>query len=169
LGAIRGIAQTVSYEVSLMFFFLAIICLINSFNLSENFNNQEYVWFIAFIYPIFIIWLISSLAESNRSPFDFADGESELVSEFNVEYGGGGFALLFLSEYASIIFISIMFMGGLKNVILFNILRMFFWIIFIWIRGTHTRLRYDKLMMLEWKSLLPFSLGYFLYFYCLGL
>jgi len=113
------------------FFFLSIICLINSFNLSEIFCNLEYVWFVTFLYPIFTIWLISSLAETNRSPFDFAEGESELVSGFNVEYRRGGFALLFLAEYASIVFIRyfivLMFMeGGLKNIILFNILIMFF-------------------------------------------
>lgn len=112
--------------------------------------------------------MISSLAETNRTPFDFAEGESELVSGFNIEYGAGGFALIFLAEYASILFMSILFC------ILFfgsNVISFFFFLklnfisfLFIWLRGSLPRYRYDKLMYLAWKSYLPISL-FFLFFY----
>jgi len=173
LGAIRGVAQTVSYEVSLAFFFIGLICLTGSFNFFCFSQYQEYVYFMFLILPLFFMWLLSRLAETNRTPFDFAEGESELVSGFNIEYGRGGFAILFLAEYARIIFMSylivVMFLGGLKNVYLLNIIGVFFCFVFVWMRGTYPRFRYDKLMMLAWKSLLPVSLRLFIFFYFVGL
>lgn len=169
LGAIRGVAQTVSYEVSIAFFFIALICLRGRFNLSYFSLHQEITYFLILIFPLFIIWLITSLAETNRTPFDFAEGESELVSGFNVEYGRGGFALLFLAEYGRIIFISyfivILFFGGFINVIMLNFYGVLICVVFVWIRGTYPRLRYDKLIIIAWKSLLPVSLCYLIFFY----
>jgi len=103
------------------------------------------------------------VAETNRTPFDFAEGESELVSGFNIEYGRGGFALLFLAEYGIIIFISYLvcylFFGGLGNILLLNIKGLFFCFFFLWVRGTYPRFRYDKLIGLVWRDILPISLN----------
>nr|QGQ56375.1 NADH dehydrogenase subunit 1 [Brachystomella parvula] len=169
LGAVRGVAQTISYEISLAFFFLIFVLMIFSFNFSNFSVNQEYAYFFYMLLPIFLMWLASMLAETNRTPFDFAEGESELVSGFNIEYGSGGFALLFLAEYASIIFMSylmvLIFFGGFKSLVLFNFLGWFFCFLFIWVRGTYPRLRYDKLMSLAWKSFLPNSLSFLMFIY----
>nr|YP_010626540.1 NADH dehydrogenase subunit 1 [Anurida maritima]WBK17669.1 NADH dehydrogenase subunit 1 [Anurida maritima] len=173
LGAMRGVAQTISYEVSLILFFLSVVCLTGGYNFLLFHVNQEYISYLFVMYPVFIMWLISALAETNRTPFDFAEGESELVSGFNVEYGSGGFAILFLGEYASIVFMSylmvIMFLGGLSNMYVVNMLGVWFCFVFIWMRGTYPRLRYDKLMMLAWKSLLPASLSLVMFYYLVGL
>lgn len=106
LGATRGVAQTISYEVSIALIFLSFIFVIGFYNFEKFFLYQSIIWFLAVSLPIFLCWLGSILAETNRTPFDFAEGESELVSGFNIEYGRGGFALLFLAEYGRIIFIS---------------------------------------------------------------
>nr|NP_976164.1 NADH dehydrogenase subunit 1 [Gomphiocephalus hodgsoni]AAO43670.1 NADH dehydrogenase subunit 1 [Gomphiocephalus hodgsoni] len=173
LGAIRGVAQTISYEVALALFFLSSIFLVGFYSIYEFAKNQEYLWMMVFMFPIFLSWLSSSLAETNRTPFDFAEGESELVSGFNVEYGSGGFALLFLAEYSSIIFMSylmaLMFFGGLSNLIMLNIMGVMFCFLFIWVRGTLPRLRYDKLMGLAWKSYLPISLNFLLFYMMVGI
>jgi NADH-ubiquinone oxidoreductase chain 1 len=170
LGAMRGVAQTISYEVRIALIFLSIIFLIEGYEVYKFINHQDIIWFIIFIFPIFLGWLISSLAETNRTPFDFAEGESELVSGFNIEYGRGGFALLFLAEYGRIIFISflsvVLFFGGVINFfIFFMLLSCFFCFWFIWIRGVLPRHRYDKLIDLAWKGLLPISL-IILFFFC---
>lgn len=169
LGAVRGVAQTISYEISLAFFFLIFVLLIFSFNFFKFSLNQEYLYFFFILLPVFLMWIASMLAETNRTPFDFAEGESELVSGFNIEYGGGGFALLFLSEYARIIFISyfivLVFFGGFNNLLLFNLLGWVFCFVFIWVRGTYPRLRYDKLISLAWKSFLPRSLRFLIFIY----
>jgi NADH-ubiquinone oxidoreductase chain 1 len=118
LGGLRAVAQTISYEVRLALILLRFILLVGGFNLIDLGVNQERIWFIFLIYPLSLAWLASILAETNRTPFDFAEGESELVSGFNVEYRSGGFALIFISEYARILFIrlifSLLFLGPLN-------------------------------------------------------
>jgi NADH-ubiquinone oxidoreductase chain 1 len=162
LGAIRGVAQTVSYEVSIALIFISLIFLTMDYKIHKLRVIQLDVWFIFIFMPIFYMWLVSILAETNRTPFDFAEGESELVSGFNIEYGRGGFAFLFLAEYGRIIFIrylvGVLFFGGLFNLIFINIISVYFCFWFIWVRGTMPRYRYDKLIGLAWKVFLPASL-----------
>lgn len=168
LGAMRGVAQTISYEVRIALIFISFIFVLGSYSLKNFSLNQSFVWFIFIRLPIYFCWVTSILAETNRTPFDFAEGESELVSGFNVEYGRGGFALLFLAEYGRIIFISylrvVLFLGGGLNLVLFNFLGCFLCFWFIWVRGTLPRYRYDKLMYLAWKIFLPLSLNFMLAF-----
>nr|YP_010710300.1 NADH dehydrogenase subunit 1 [Dyscolus fusipalpis]WCS91868.1 NADH dehydrogenase subunit 1 [Dyscolus fusipalpis]WCS91998.1 NADH dehydrogenase subunit 1 [Dyscolus fusipalpis] len=168
LGGLRAVAQTISYEVSLALILMSFMVLIESFSLMEFMQYQKFVWMIFLSLPLGFVWFVSSLAETNRTPFDFAEGESELVSGFNVEYSSGGFALIFLSEYSSILFMSmlfcVMFLGSDLMSILFFLKVVFLAFSFIWVRGTLPRYRYDKLMYLAWKSFLPLSLNYlFLY------
>nr|YP_009564087.1 NADH dehydrogenase subunit 1 [Upogebia bowerbankii]QAX91450.1 NADH dehydrogenase subunit 1 [Upogebia bowerbankii] len=168
LGSLRAVAQTISYEVSLALILLSMIFLIGGFNMNLFNYYQESTWLVWFYLPLAMIWFVSCLAETNRTPFDFAEGESELVSGFNTEYSAGGFALIFMAEYASILFMSalfvIVFMGGSPCSILFYLKLSLIVFIFVWVRGTLPRLRYDKLMYLAWKSFLPISLNY-LFFY----
>nr|WGO57885.1 NADH dehydrogenase subunit 1 [Blattella parilis] len=168
LGGLRAVAQTISYEVSLALILLSFVFLIGSYNLFLFYSFQFYIWFIFITFPLALVWFTSCLAETNRTPFDFAEGESELVSGFNVEYSSGGFALIFLAEYASILFMSmlfcILFLGGDTNSLFFYIKLSFMSFLFIWVRGTLPRFRYDKLMYLAWKSFLPMSLNYLLFF-----
>nr|YP_002418806.1 NADH dehydrogenase subunit 1 [Nezara viridula]ABM63317.1 NADH dehydrogenase subunit 1 [Nezara viridula] len=165
LGSIRSVAQVISYEVSLIMIMLCIVMFVFSYNLMDFMYYQKYIWFMFLSFPLFFCWLSSCLAETNRSPFDFAEGESELVSGFNVEYSSGGFAFIFLSEYMNIIFMSmlsvIMFMGcDLMSIMFyFKIILIVFW--FIWVRGVLPRFRYDKLMYLTWKLFNGLSLNYF--------
>nr|WCS92050.1 NADH dehydrogenase subunit 1 [Dyscolus orthomus] len=168
LGGLRAVAQTISYEVSLALILMSFMILIESFSLMEFMQYQKFIWMIFLSLPLGFVWFVSSLAETNRTPFDFAEGESELVSGFNVEYSSGGFALIFLSEYSSILFMSmlfcVMFLGSDLMSILFFLKVVFLAFSFIWVRGTLPRYRYDKLMYLAWKSFLPLSLNYlFLY------
>nr|UPL65701.1 NADH dehydrogenase subunit 1 [Sinodasynus sp.] len=168
LGGLRSVAQTISYEVSMAMIILCFVIFVFSYNFIDFMIYQYSVWFIFFSFPLFFCWLSSCLAETNRSPFDFAEGESELVSGFNVEYSSGGFAFIFLSEYMNIIFMSllttIMFLGCdlLSIFFYFSVVIVVFW--FIWVRGTLPRFRYDKLMYLTWKVFLPMSLNYFLFY-----
>uniref|UniRef100_A0AAU7YTP8 NADH-ubiquinone oxidoreductase chain 1 n=1 Tax=Conchapelopia togamaculosa TaxID=3154050 RepID=A0AAU7YTP8_9DIPT len=168
LGGLRAVAQTISYEVSLALILLSFIFLIGNYNFLSFLTYQEYVWFIVLCFPMGLVWFASSLAETNRTPFDFAEGESELVSGFNIEYSSGGFALIFLGEYASILFMSmlfsVIFLGSDIYSILFFVKLSFISFMFIWMRGTLPRFRYDKLMYLAWKSFLPFSLNYLMFF-----
>nr|QXT44257.1 NADH dehydrogenase subunit 1 [Alyscotermes sp. CIVT287] len=168
LGALRALAQTISYEVSLAFILLSFVILVCSYDLSYFCMFQVYLWLIFISLPLSFVWFISCLAETNRTPFDFAEGESELVSGFNVEYGGGGFSLFFLAEYASIIFMSllfcIIFLGSDLYSFIFYMKVVFISFLFVWVRGTLPRFRYDKLMYLAWKSFLPLSLNYLLFF-----
>nr|YP_010172677.1 NADH dehydrogenase subunit 1 [Mnais tenuis]QSH89874.1 NADH dehydrogenase subunit 1 [Mnais tenuis] len=168
LGALRSIAQTISYEVSLALILMSFIFLGEGYSLVSFFFFQDYVWFIFLSFPLMIIWFASCLAETNRTPFDFAEGESELVSGFNVEYSSGGFALIFMSEYASILFMSmlfvVLFLGCAINSVLFFFEVVLISFCFIWARGTLPRYRYDKLMYLAWKSFLPVALNYLIFF-----
>nr|YP_011010536.1 NADH dehydrogenase subunit 1 [Haloveloides sundaensis]WPW47177.1 NADH dehydrogenase subunit 1 [Haloveloides sundaensis] len=168
LGSLRSMAQTISYEVSMAMILLCLFIFVYDFNFVMMYFYQYYIWFIFFSFPLFFCWLASFLAEVNRSPFDFAEGESELVSGFNVEYSSGGFAYIFLSEYMNIIFMSMLTVVVFLGCNLFS-LTFFFKLIFIiffviWVRGTLPRFRYDKLMYLTWKVFLPISLNYFIFF-----
>nr|ARH54090.1 NADH dehydrogenase subunit 1 [Aphodius foetens]QNV12161.1 NADH dehydrogenase subunit 1 [Aphodius foetens] len=173
LGGLRAVAQTISYEVSLSLILLSFLYLISSLNLIDFYIYQEYLWFLFLCLPLSMIWVVSSLAETNRTPFDFAEGESELVSGFNVEYSSGGFALIFLAEYSSILFMSmlccILFLGGNYMNFTFFLKLVFMSFFWVWVRGTLPRYRYDKLMYLCWKSFLPVSLNYLLFFFGLKL
>nr|ASO76794.1 NADH dehydrogenase subunit 1 [Meimuna opalifera] len=169
LGCIRSIAQSISYEVSLILILLCPTLMIESFNLIDFFFIQDLIWLIYLMLPLSFCWISSSMAETNRSPFDFSEGESELVSGFNVEYSGMGFAFIFLAEYSSIIFMSLiyclMFLGGNINSLIFPIKVIMITFLFIWVRGTLPRYRYDKLMYLAWKCYLPVTLNLFIFFF----
>nr|APX39913.1 NADH dehydrogenase subunit 1 [Stylosomus rugithorax] len=162
LGSLRAVAQTISYEVSLILILMSFLLLILSYNLYDFMKFQEYMWFFFFMIPLCFMWFVSALAETNRTPFDFAEGESELVSGFNVEYSSGGFAMIFLAEYGSILFMgmfcSLIFLGGNFASYTFFMKIGFMSFLWIWVRGTLPRYRYDKLMYLAWKSYLPISL-----------
>nr|AEP27638.1 NADH dehydrogenase subunit 1 [Scolytus sp. APV-2011] len=163
LGSIRAAAQTISYEVSLILILLSFMLMIGGFSIVDLSKYQEYIWFIFMFLPMGIMLFVSSLAETNRSPFDFAEGESELVSGFNVEYSSGGFAMIFLSEYANIIFMSLIvcliLLGGDFTCWSLYLKLIFFIFLWIWIRGSLPRYRYDKLMYMAWKSYLSISLN----------
>nr|QIV24834.1 NADH dehydrogenase subunit 1 [Archetypus frenchi] len=166
LGSLRAVAQTISYEVSLSLILLSFLFLILSLNILDMKKYQESIWFLFLLFPLCLMWLVSSLAETNRTPFDFAEGESELVSGFNVEYSSGGFAMIFMAEYASILFMSLMctfiFLGGDLDSWLFFIKLTLVSFLWLWVRGTLPRFRYDKLMYLAWKSYLPVALNFLL-------
>nr|ATD53024.1 NADH dehydrogenase subunit 1 [Deltocephalinae sp. EMHAU-2015-Zz052318] len=168
LGCVRSISQAISYEVSLSLILLGFFLLLDSYNFINFFYMQSSIWFLCLSFPIFMCWVSCCMAESNRTPFDFSEGESELVSGFNIEYGGGGFALLFIAEYSSIIFLclltSIVFLGSNFISLFFYISLVFMCFVFVWVRGTLPRYRYDKLMYLAWKCYLPMSLNYIIFF-----
>nr|AIK66992.1 NADH dehydrogenase subunit 1 [Ranina ranina] len=168
LGSLRAVAQTISYEVSLALILLSFIVLVGGVSLEMFKDYQEDVWFSVVCFPLALIWFTSCLAETNRTPFDFAEGESELVSGFNTEYSSGGFALIFMAEYASILFMSglfsTIFLGSGVCSVTFYIKSVLVAFIFVWVRGTLPRLRYDKLMYLAWKSFLPVSINYLIFF-----
>lgn len=160
LGGFRAVAQIISYEVRLVMVLLRLVWIRGSFNFLDLIKNSEWCFGFFIFFPLRIVWFASRLAETNRTPYDFSEGESELVSGFNTEYRAGGFTLIFMAEYARIIFISLLFS-------LFFLRRSFFLLflkgfmvsfIFIWVRGTMPRFRYDKLIFLAWKRFLPVSL-----------
>lgn len=167
LGRLRAIAQTISYEVCIILFFLSFIFLVLRLNLNKFLLYQEFFRFIILNFLIVIILFIIFLAETNRAPFDFAEGESELVSGFNIEYRSGGFALIFLAEYSIILFLRIIF----RFIFLFNSFTYIFFyfklilisFLFIWVRGSFPRFRYDKLIYLTWKLYLPISLFFIIF------
>lgn len=164
-GALRGVAQTISYEVSLVLILIGPLIVTLGYEWLGFSFYQEGILFL-FLFPISaLVWLISCLAETNRTPFDFAEGESELVSGYNTEYRRGGFALIILAEYTRILFISflfvVIFLGGVNRFLIIPIF-IFLAFIFVWVRGTLPRFRYDKLIYLAWKCFLPFSLSYLL-------
>ena len=176
LGALRSAAQMVSYEVSIGFILITVVLCAGSFNLSSIVLAQEKVWFCVPHLPMFVLFFISALAETNRHPFDLPEAEAELVSGYNVEYSAMGFALFFLGEYANMLLMSaltaILFLGGwlpLFNIFPFTIIPGsvwfglkigFFVVLFIVMRACLPRFRYDQLMSLGWKVFLPFSLGW---------
>lgn len=168
LGGLRAVAQTISYEVRLALIIISRLIIIIRLNII-NFNYyQKNIWFLFIILPLRLIFLSSLMAETNRTPFDFAEGERELVSGFNVEYRSGAFALIFLSEYSIILFIRILFVllyiGGYRLTLIFYIKLRIVSFIFIWVRGTLPRYRYDKLIYLCWKTYLPISLNFLLFY-----
>nr|YP_009231339.1 NADH dehydrogenase subunit 1 [Myotis bombinus]ALV90017.1 NADH dehydrogenase subunit 1 [Myotis bombinus]QOS02575.1 NADH dehydrogenase subunit 1 [Myotis bombinus]QOS02588.1 NADH dehydrogenase subunit 1 [Myotis bombinus] len=169
IGALRAVAQTISYEVTLAIIILSILLMNGSFTLTTLITTQEYMWLIIPSWPLAMMWFISTLAETNRAPFDLTEGESELVSGFNVEYAGGPFALFFLAEYANIIMMNalttILFLGAYNNpmfpelyTINLTTKTLMFTVIFLWIRASYPRFRYDQLMHLLWKNFLPLTL-----------
>lgn len=178
LGAMRSAAQVISYEVSIGIIIVIVLLYVGSFNLTKIVESQIFIWNIVIFWPCFLLFFVSALAETNRVPFDLPEAESELVSGYNVEYSAFTFALFFLAEYSNIILmcflISILFLGGwlpFFNLKIFFFFPNEFWLIlkvlfmiylFILIRGTLPRYRYDQLMLIGWKIFLPISLSYFL-------
>lgn len=179
LGALRSAAQMISYEISLGFTALSVIICTGTFSLSGIVTTQEKVWFLVPLFPMFLIFYISMLAETNRHPFDLPEAEAELVSGYNVEYSSMTFALFFLGEYANMLIMSafgaILFLGGwlpLLDNFLFNLIPGSVWfslkicigvIFFVIARATLPRYRYDQLMYLGWKCFLPLALGYLIF------
>lgn len=175
LGALRSAAQMVSYEVSIGFIIITIVTCSGSFNLQAIIETQKNIWFLIPFFPLFLMFFVSALAETNRHPFDLPEAEAELVSGYNVEYSAMGFALFSLGEYSNMLLMSalnvILFFGGwqvpaflmfLPGSVWFGIKICFFVILFVWMRGALPRYRYDQLMGLGWKVFLPISLGYVL-------
>lgn len=177
LGGLRSAAQMISYEVTIGLVFISLIIMCDSFNLVDFVLSQEYVWFIFPLFPLYFIFFISALAETNRAPFDLPEAEAELVAGYNVEYSSIAFALFFLGEYGNIIFMStliaIFFLGGWLAPFHLSFIPSFFWLsikaslhlfIFIWVRASFPRYRYDQLMKLGWKILLPITLTLMFFF-----
>nr|YP_009973076.1 NADH dehydrogenase subunit 1 [Ancistrus temminckii]QNH91785.1 NADH dehydrogenase subunit 1 [Ancistrus temminckii] len=170
IGALRAVAQTISYEVSIGLILLSVIMLSGGFTLQMFNITQEAIWLLLPAWPMAAMWYISTLAETNRAPFDLTEGESELVSGFNVEYAGGPFTLFFLAEYANILLMNtlsaILFLGA-SHVLLvpeltsINIMTKaaLLSILFLWVRASYPRFRYDQLMHLMWKNFLPLTLA----------
>ncbi len=175
LGAIRSAAQMVSYEVSMGFIIITVLLCVGSLNLSDIVNAQKNLWFVIPLFPMAVIFFISTLAETNRHPFDLPEAEAELVAGYNVEYSAMTFGLFFLGEYANMILMaamtSILFLGGwlppidivplslIPGPIWFAGKIAFCLFIFLWVRATFPRYRYDQLMRLGWKVFLPISLA----------
>lgn len=170
IGALRAVAQTISYEVSLGLILLNAIIFTGGFTLQTFNTAQEAIWLILPTWPLAGIWYISTLAETNRAPFDLTEGESELVSGFNVEYAGGPFALFFLAEYSNILLINTLsatlFLGAshiptLPELTAANLITKaaLLSVLFLWVRASYPRFRYDQLMHLIWKNFLPLTLA----------
>ncbi len=174
LGALRSAAQMISYEVSIGLIIINILITVGSLNLTDIVLAQKDIWFFLPHFPIFVIFFISTLAETNRAPFDLPEAEAELVAGYNVEYSSLAFGLFFLGEYGNMILMSslttILFLGGWfppVDIYFFNVIPGFFWFfikvciilfLFLWIRATLPRYRYDQLMRLGWKIFLPLTL-----------
>nr|AEL97282.1 NADH dehydrogenase subunit 1 [Platyrhinoidis triseriata] len=174
LGALRAVAQTISYEVTLGLILLSMIIFTGGFTLHTFNLSQETIWLIIPGWPLAMMWYISTLAETNRAPFDLTEGESELVSGFNVEYAGGSFALFFLAEYSNILMMNtlsvILFLGTSYNPLIpqistFSLMSKatLLTLLFLWIRASYPRFRYDQLMHLVWKNFLPLTLALILW------
>ena len=176
LGSLRSAAQMVSYEVSIGLVLITVLLCVGSLNLTQIVIAQEKVWFCVPLFPLLIMFFISCLAETNRAPFDLPEAEAELVAGYNVEYSSMGFALFFLGEYANMIVMSslcsLFFLGGwlppfnlaflflVPGVFWFGIKIILFLFLFVWVRAAFPRYRYDQLMRLGWKVLLPLSLAW---------
>ncbi len=174
LGALRSAAQMVSYEISIGFVIISVLLCVGSLNLSRIVEAQRHLWFALPLLPMFIVFFISALAETNRAPFDLPEAEAELVAGYNVEYSAMPFALFMLGEYANMIVMSaittILFLGGwlppinvapftwIPGVVWFALKIAFILFVFLWVRATFPRFRYDQLMRLGWKVFLPLSL-----------
>ncbi len=186
LGALRSAAQVVSYEIAMGFAFVGVLLATNTMNLSHIVLRQTggfWHWYWLPLLPLFVIYWISAVAETNRAPFDVAEGESEIVAGFHVEYSGMGFALFFLAEYANMILVSaiaaIVFLGGwlspfegipvlasifswVPGIIWFILKMCFFIFLYFWMRATLPRFRYDQIMRLGWKVLIPVAMVWLL-------
>lgn len=174
LGALRSAAQMVSYEVSIGFVIITVLLAVGSLNLTDIVLAQQDVWFFIPLFPMFIIFVVSALAETNRAPFDLPEAEAELVTGYNVEYSAMAFALFFLGEYANMVMMSgmtvILFLGGwlppldiailnwVPGIVWFALKVSAMLFVFLWVRATLPRYRYDQLMRLGWKVFLPASL-----------
>lgn len=174
IGALRGVAQTISYEVRMSLILLSSLFITHTYNIiNPSFFSISSAWIL--IIPIFLIWLVTILAETNRTPFDHAEGESELVSGFNTEYRRGPFALIFIAEYTRILAIRIftvaLFSSSYRIPVLsrlfFALKTSFIAFAFIWIRGTLPRIRYDRLINLTWKTFLPAVIAYLIILSCI--
>lgn len=169
VGTIRVVAQILSYEVRFILIILILIVLVERYSLSNFIIWQENIWFIFFLFPLFLVFFIRILAELNRSPRDFIEGESELISGFNIEYIRGGFALIIIGEYGIIIFLSyfilILFTRLGRGGVYIRLWLNFIVIIIIFIRGLLPRIRYDELIYLCWKIILPFVLNYIFFIF----
>jgi len=177
LGALRSAAQMVSYEVSIGLIIISVLLCAGSLNLSKIVLAQEDIWYIIPLFPVFILFFVSALAETNRAPFDLPEAEAELVAGYNVEYSAMGFALFFLGEYANILMMcalcTILFLGGwlppfyvlsfIPGPIWFGLKVSFMAFVFIWVRAAYPRYRYDQLMRLGWKVFLPLSLAWVIF------
>nr|YP_010902200.1 NADH dehydrogenase subunit 1 [Neodon medogensis]QYK91849.1 NADH dehydrogenase subunit 1 [Neodon medogensis] len=170
-GALRAVAQTISYEVTMAIILLSVLLMNGSFSLQSLIYTQEPLWLLVPAWPLAMMWFISTLAETNRAPFDLTEGESELVSGFNVEYAAGPFALFFMAEYMNIILMNalstIVFMGPLHNptspelyTTNFMLKTLMLTTLFLWVRASYPRFRYDQLMHLLWKNFLPLTLAF---------
>nr|WNH21491.1 NADH dehydrogenase subunit 1 [Stegastes variabilis] len=170
IGALRAVAQTISYEVSLGLILLSAVIFTGDFTLQTFSVAQESIWLICPALPLAAMWYVSTLAETNRAPFDLTEGESELVSGFNVEYAGGPFALFFLAEYANILLMNTLsatiFLGAslshaLPEMTTINLMTKAALLsgAFLWVRASYPRFRYDQLMHLVWKNFLPLTLA----------
>nr|BAG28343.1 NADH dehydrogenase subunit 1 [Wakea madinika] len=173
IGALRAVAQTISYEITFALIILCTIILAGNFTLSSFSIVQQAIWLVAPTWPLALLFFVSTLAETNRAPFDLTEGESELVSGFNVEYAAGPFALFFLAEYSNIIlmntFSTIIFLGGAwqqshTSTPLLMIKASLLTLLFLWVRASYPRFRYDQLMHLCWKNFLPLTLAFILLF-----
>nr|ARF05809.1 NADH dehydrogenase subunit 1 [Pareiorhaphis garbei] len=180
IGALRAVAQTISYEVSLGLILLSVIMFTGGFTLQMFNITQEAIWLLIPAWPLAAMWYISTLAETNRAPFDLTEGESELVSGFNVEYAGGPFALFFLAEYANILLMNtlsaILFLGASHTLATPELTSTNIMIkaallstLFLWIRASYPRFRYDQLMHLVWKNFLPLTLALVLWHVALSI
>lgn len=174
LGALRSAAQMISYEVSMGLIIISVLVCAGSLNLTQIVLAQQNTWFIFPLLPLFVMFFVSALAETNRAPFDLPEAEAELVSGYNTEYASIGFALFFLGEYSNMIMmcstITVLFLGGWLNPfnvfsfisgsIIFGLKVTSLLFVFIWVRAAYPRYRYDQLMRIGWKLFLPFSLGW---------